>query len=166
MTNRNDRHKLVIAVAALLLGGVAFAQSPAQSPNLTAPNNSAGTILDTPPALQTPPPDVPPTVQPGPSDTAHSVQPPFNNPLGLQFPAAPSLQLPGPTSGAGMPTETENPSSAFDKLDPTHRGYVTREDTDRLPGRIPFEEADINHDGKLDMNEFQRAWTDYGKASQ
>ena len=54
MRNRNDKHMLAIAVSALLLGGVAFAQTP----ELTQPNNSAGTVLDTPPALQTPPPDV------------------------------------------------------------------------------------------------------------
>jgi hypothetical protein len=163
MRNRNDKLKLAGAVAGLLLGSVAFAQSP----DLTQPNNSAGTVLDTPPALQTPAPDVPPTVQPGPSDMAQTVQPPFNNPLGLQFPSAPEMQpLPGPTSGTGLPSETENPNSAFDKLDPTHRGYVTREDMDRLPGRVPFEQADINHDGKLDLNEFQRAWTDYGNTSQ
>ena len=144
MFNRNDSHKLTIALGALVIGGAVFAQSPA----LTSPNNSAGSPLEAPATLQMAPPD-----------TASTVQPPMGIPRMPQF-TAPA------TTGAGMPTETENSLSAFAKLDPSHRGYVTRADTDRLSLAIPFDEADRNHDGRLSLDEFQRAWGDAGMTGQ
>lgn len=118
----ND-HRTLLTLAALMFGGAVFAQSPA----LTAPNNSAGTPMDTPPRLHSPAPM---------------------------------------TAMSQLPTPTESAVSAFAKLDSTQRGYVTREDIDRLPGSIPFNEADRDHDGRLDVDEFQRAWAGYGKRGQ
>lgn len=118
--NRNHRLRLALAATtALLVGGAAFAQSP----SLTAPNNSAGT------------PNEPP-----------------------------ARVMPAPT--AGLPSRTESADTAFDKLDTSHRGYVTHSDVNQLPGTVKFDEADRNHDGRLDSGEFQRAWNDYGAGGQ
>ncbi len=65
-----------------------------------------------------------------------------------------------------MPSSTESSLTAFTRLDAQQRGYVTREDLSRLPGNVDFESADRNHDGRLNPDEFQRAWTDYGSAGQ
>jgi len=110
----HDPHKTaIVAAAALMFAGIAFAQSP----SLTQPNNSAGT------------PD----------------------------------SIPGTTTIIVIePTQTESSLTAFDKLDAQHRGYVTRSETDRLSGILNFDAADRNHDGRLDIDEFQRAWADYG----
>jgi hypothetical protein len=120
MKNRKDRQRLaIVAATALLVGGAVFAQSP----SLTAPNNSAGTPNEAPARTMTAP-------------------------------------------AAGMPSRTESADTAFDKLDTSHRGYITRSDVNRLPGTLNFDEADRNHDGRLDSNEFQRAWNDYGAGGQ
>lgn len=79
----------------------------------------------------------------------------------------PQLQMPGDlTSGPNMPVQTENSLSAFQKLDRDGKGYVTRQEIDSLPqsSQIPFDRADVNHDGRLDANEFQGAWNDYDGA--
>jgi hypothetical protein len=117
MKHSDRHHRVAVAVAALLAGGLAFAQ-----PSLTQPNNSAGSVMDTPPQLQ--------------------------------LPAA-------ATTLRETPSRTENSITAFEKLDSSHRGYVTQSDVSRLPGMLNFPEADLNHDGRLDINEFQRFWGDY-----
>jgi EF hand len=65
-----------------------------------------------------------------------------------------------------MPTTTESSLTAFTKLDAQQRGYVTRDDLSHLSGHVDFESADRNHDGRLDMDEFQRAWAGYGSGGQ
>ena len=45
-------------------------------------------------------------------------------------------------------------------LDAQGRGYVTRADVARLPTAMPFDEADRNRDGVLNLDEFERAWND------
>jgi hypothetical protein len=116
MKNRNEL--LIVATAILFAGSAALAQSPA----LTAPNNSAGSPLDAPPHVQ--------------------------------------MRGNGMSMEGGLPSRTENSLSAFDKLDTARQGYVTREEINRLPNaaEIPFDRADMNHDGHLDANEFQSAW--------
>jgi len=82
----------------------------------------------------------------------------------------PRLHMPNDmqSSGANTPTQTENAQSAFEKLDRTGNGYVTRQDLESLPQstQIPFDRADRNHDGRLDANEFQGAWNDYNAGGQ
>jgi hypothetical protein len=122
MKNRKNE-LLMLMTAALFAGGAAFAQSP----SLTAPNNSAGTPLD-----------------------------------------VPRLHSPDATlAPSSIPSQTENAQSAFAKLDAGSRGYVTRQDIDQLPNasQIPFDRADMNHDGRLDANEFQSAWNDSDNSS-
>jgi len=100
---------------------------------------------------------------------------------GVSFAQSPSLTLPNNSAGtpdsipgtpamvvepSAIPSPTESSLTAFDKLDAQHRGFITRGDTDRLAGYINFDSADRNHDGRLDMDEFQRAWSDYGHGGQ
>lgn len=102
---------------------------------LTAPNNSAGTVMDTPPLL------APPAASGGESSRT----------------GAPLTELPSRTDSAAW---------AFDKLNGTRNGYVTPGDVARLPGRASFDSADRNRDGRLDIDEFQRYWTDYQGAAK
>ena len=96
---------------------------------------------------------------------------------GIAFAQSPSLTQPNNSAGtpSGIPgtttviviepTATESSLTAFEKLDKEHRGYVTRSETDRLSAHLNFDAADRNHDGRLDVDEFQRAWADYGSGS-
>jgi EF hand len=119
MKTRNLHKSAIVAAMALVLSGIAFAQSP----SLTLPNNSAGT-----------PDSIPGT-------TTIVIEP-------------------------GVPSMTEGSLIAFEKLDANHRGYLTRSDTDRLSGHVDFDAADLNHDGRLSIDEFQRAWADYRSGGQ
>ena len=42
---------------------------------------------------------------------------------------------------------------------------MTRGDISELPGTHNFDMADRNRDGRLDSDEFQRFWQDYGSPS-
>lgn len=112
------QHRVMLAAAAMIAAGLASAQ-----PSLTQPNNSAGSMMDTPPLV---------------------TQPPSAN-----------------STARETPSRTDSALWAFDKLDPNHRGYITQSDVGQLPGQFSFYEADRNHDGRLDADEFQRFWTDY-----
>ena len=63
---------------------------------------------------------------------------------------------------AMTPSKSETASSAFEKLDATHSGYVTKAETAKLSAFDgAFKKADTNHDGKLSHSEFNVAWADY-----
>jgi Ca2+-binding EF-hand superfamily protein len=68
-----------------------------------------------------------------------------------------------PTQMAAMtPSKSETFSSAFQKLDATQAGYVTKEQAAKLDGfDKAFTQADTNNDGKLDRDEFKAAWETY-----
>ena len=88
-----------------------------------------------------------------------------------QSPAQPAqpAQSPGMTSptnpSAPMivpPGKSEAPDSAFKKLDPSAKGYVSKGDTAQLPGfDAAFQRADADKDGKLSASEFNQAWSIY-----
>ena len=60
------------------------------------------------------------------------------------------------------PNKAEAPDSAFKKLDPSARGYVSKEDAAQLPGfDAAFQRADADKDGKLSQSEFNQAWSIY-----
>jgi len=101
--------------------------------------------------------------------------------VGISFAQSPSLMQPNNSAGtpdsippatpmvtvpAPIPSVTEGSLTAFEKLDNQHRGYVTRGDTDRLSGTVYFDSADTNHDGRLNIDEFQRAWSNYQSGGQ
>jgi len=56
-----------------------------------------------------------------------------------------------------MPTRSSTSSEAFTMLDRGQVGYVTRADTDRIPGFVGFDNADTNRDGQLTKEEFANA---------
>ena len=59
-------------------------------------------------------------------------------------------------------SKSESASSAFEKLDTTHSGYVTKAQTANLNGfDTAFDKADTNRDGKLSKSEFNVAWSAY-----
>ena len=61
-----------------------------------------------------------------------------------------------------IPSKAEMADAAFKKLDAAGRGYVTKEDTKGLTGfDSAFQLADAKHDGKLDADEFKKAWASY-----
>ena len=63
---------------------------------------------------------------------------------------------------SAIPSKSESAASAFEKLDTTHSGYVTKDQTAKLEGfDTAFEKADVNHNGKLDQSEFSVAWRAY-----
>jgi Ca2+-binding EF-hand superfamily protein len=63
---------------------------------------------------------------------------------------------------ASVPGKSELAPSAFGKLDANRRGYVTREDVSQLSGFDKvFQQADANDDGRLNAEEFNRAWSLY-----
>ena len=63
---------------------------------------------------------------------------------------------------AVTPNRSELASSAFAKMDASHIGYVTKEQTAKLSGFDKvFAQADKNKDGKLDPDEFKVAWAIY-----
>lgn len=60
------------------------------------------------------------------------------------------------------PNKAEAPDSAFKKLDPGARGYVSKDDVAQLPGfDAAFQRADADKDGKLSPSEFNQAWSIY-----
>jgi hypothetical protein len=61
-----------------------------------------------------------------------------------------------------IPSKSETASSAFEKLDASHAGSLSREQTAKLDGfDAAFVQADKDKDGKLSRDEFQAAWAIY-----
>lgn len=61
-----------------------------------------------------------------------------------------------------VPGKSELAESAFHKLDATGKGYVTLEDISGLEGfEQAFRVADTGHTGKLDFDQFKKAWAQY-----
>jgi hypothetical protein len=65
------------------------------------------------------------------------------------------------------PSKTESPTSAFKKLDPAAKGYVSKDDVAQLPGfDTAFQRADADKDGKLSPTEFNQAWAIYSGSTK
>jgi Ca2+-binding EF-hand superfamily protein len=63
---------------------------------------------------------------------------------------------------ATTPSKSETAPSAFEKLDASHSGFVTKEQAAKLDGfDKAFTQADKNKDGKLSQDEFNAAWAIY-----
>ena len=73
--------------------------------------------------------------------------------------ASPGYSNPATAMPAAAPSKSETAPSAFQKLDTTHAGFVTKEQTAKLDGfDKAFTQADKNKDGKLTLDEFKTAW--------
>ena len=69
-----------------------------------------------------------------------------------------------PSKSAMYPARTDSVDTAFTRLDAGGKGYVTKDQTQAMDGfNKSFEAADMNHDGRLTRDEFNKAWTDYSK---
>ena len=76
-------------------------------------------------------------------------------------PRPPGMPLASPPTGAALsPTPFEPADHAFTRLDTTRRGFLTRDQLGALE-RFPFDEADIDGDGRLNAGEFANAWGRY-----
>jgi hypothetical protein len=76
-------------------------------------------------------------------------------------PRPPGLQLASPPTGAALtPSPFEPAEHAFSRLDAMRRGFLTREQLGTLE-RFPFDEADLDGDGRLNAGEFANAWSRY-----
>ncbi len=73
--------------------------------------------------------------------------------------AGPAPAIP-PTGGGLSPTPFESAETLFNRFDAGRTGYLTKDQVQTLDG-FKFEAADLNHDGRLTADEFNRAWSDY-----
>jgi len=157
VTPGNLRSALLVAV--LMAAGSAYAQSvPATGaaaakggPALVAPPNS--TPAQPAASGSTPPPSVP---LPGQSTLGNSLPPTATLP-----PITPAAGLANAPLPGTVPSRSDTAATAFRSLDSGNRGFVTKADTDRIPGFLGFDNADTNRDGQLDATEFANAWKFY-----
>jgi len=79
----------------------------------------------------------------------------------------PAYSNPATPMSAVTPSKAETASSAFQKLDASHAGYVTKEQAAKLDGfDQAFTQSDKNKDGKLSQDEFNAAWSIYTGRTQ
>ena len=109
-----------------------------------------------------------PAATPDPQQQAKPAATPDPQPQAKPSVAPPQANAANTTTETAMsekpiiPSKAEMADAAFKKLDAAGRGYVTKEDTKGLTGfDSAFELADANHDGKLDVTEFKKAWASY-----
>lgn len=140
-----------LATALLLAASIVFAAAAqAQS----AQDLSKPSI--TPPASNVPPPLANDTTGAGKTDASASAK--TSSDAGVPKATLKDAMSEKPI----IPSKAEMPDSAFKKLDPTGKGYVSKEDTKELNGfDQAFAQADVNKDGKLNEAEFDKAWASY-----
>lgn len=97
----------------------------------------------------------------GPGFAASAADEPSAAPAAPAKPATDRLAPPEEVKPV-VPSKSELADSAFKKLDPTGKGYVTAQDTRGLDGfDAVFRSADTDHSGKLDLEQFKKAWAEY-----
>ena len=152
-----------LAACVLAASGASFAQSvpatggtPSASPPTLVPpmKNPVPPMPDPPPTATVTP--VPPMGTQGLTPAVPATQTPVAPNLA---PAAPANQL--TTGRSGIPSKSDNAITAFRSLDSANRGFVTRAETDRIPGFTGFDSADTDRDGHLTAEEFATAWKSY-----
>jgi hypothetical protein len=151
-----------VLLALLVAAGVASAQGvPAtgaggaarSGPALVAPGTATPQTNPTP-ANQTPQATAP---LPGQSSMPQTLPPLNAGGIGSSNAAASGAAAPPGT----LPTRSDTPLNAFRMLDTSNLGFVTRAETDRVPGFVGFDNADTNRDGRLTSEEFANAWKFY-----
>jgi len=154
---------LVSALA--LCASVAAAQS--LSSGSTSGSISQGTLRPGQPALQAPTtPSTPATAQQGATPTPSAATPlPGQSTMPQQLPPLNSTGVGGQgalvAAPGSVPTRSSTAAEAFTMLDRGGVGFVTRADTDRIPGFVGFDNADTNRDGQLSKEEFATMWRAY-----
>ena len=165
--NRHPIAATVLAGSLLLAASAAIGQGTAPArpaPAPAAPTAAPGTVPATPnavPGMTNPVPAMPANP---PGSIANPV-PPMNPQPSTAAPTLQSSQPLNPQAGtAGMrtPSRSDSAATAFHSLDPANRGYVTKAETDQIPGFTGFDNADVNRDGHLSPEEFATAWKFYG----
>ena len=74
----------------------------------------------------------------------------------------PAMDAPKAAVAAIAPSKSETSDAAFRKLDAGAKGYITMDDAKVLPAfDKAFQESDANHDGRLTVGEFKKAWETY-----
>jgi len=143
-------------VAALLISGAVGFAGPGLAQSTSGDQSGASTTARPAAAAGTGSSSSPST-----SSGAYSASP--TGPSGQSM--SPSSKSPdGSTMGAKgiAPSKSEMSDSAFKKLDASNKGYVTKDDAKALSGfDSSFLAADADHDGKLTVDEFKKAWTSF-----
>jgi hypothetical protein len=81
----------------------------------------------------------------------------MTQPPGAQAAPAPSAPSRGP-----IPSKSETAMEAYGKLNRSNAGYLRWDDVRQLDGfETAFQQADQNHDGRLNPAEFNSAWSMY-----
>jgi hypothetical protein len=93
-----------------------------------------------------------------PGTTAQGAPAPTASPAANALPpAAPVAPAHGP-----VPSKSETAMEAYGKLNRSNAGYLTWDDVRHLEGfETAFQQADQNHDGRLNPAEFNSAWSMY-----
>ncbi len=155
---------LVAAMGGALVAGSAFAQGVGTStPSPTQPSAGAGTAAppSPPSAASTSIGTVPPPSPLGANPSVTTSPSGFNTNPGTSTGTSPGTS---PGTVGVVPSKSALPSPAFEMLDTSRRGFVTRDDVAKLPGfDSAFQQADENNDGRLSESEFTRAWMNYSR---
>jgi len=81
-----------------------------------------------------------------------------STPANTQQPAA----VPAAPAHGPVPSRSETAAEAYGKLNRNNAGYLTWDDVRHLDGfETAFQQADQNHDGRLNPAEFNSAWSMY-----
>ena len=152
MNEKTFRKTALAAATFLALSTFAFAQTSGTSPSGQAGTTGGGQVGTTTGAAGATAPAREGAAVPQPGSPT------------TQSGAAPTAAQGQPAGTARMPTKSDNAQSAFKMLDSANRGYVTREEMDRMSGFSGFDAADMNRDGRLSQEEFAKAWGTYGTA--
>lgn len=169
MSSRANPKRVPALVSALLISAIA---SVAGAQSLSSGSNSGsvsqGTLRPGQPALAAPAAQSPAatTTPQGATPTPSAATPlPGQSTIPSQLPPLNSTgvggQSPLTAPPGSVPTRTASPAEAFTMLDRGQVGFVTRADTDRIPGFVGFDNADTNRDGQLTKEEFANAWRYY-----
>ena len=166
MVHRACAARVSALVCTLLLCSAAGAQG--LSPGSTSGTVPQGTQRPGQPALAASPPQsaTPPPAAQGATPTPSASTPlPGQSTQPTQLPPLNATGIGGRAAIAAppgsMPTRSSTAAEAFAMLDRGQVGYVTRADTDRIPGFTGFDNADVNRDGQLSKEEFVNAWRNY-----
>ena len=155
-----------LALCAISAGAASQGLSPGATPGGGMPGGSVTTgAARSGPALAPAPGTAPQGTNAAPATPSAATPLPGQSTLPSQLPPlnANGLGQPATTAIAPgtMPTRSSTSSEAFTMLDRGQVGYVTRSDTDRIPGFVGFDNADTNRDGQLTKEEFANAWRYY-----